>query len=155
MRRTMVLISCPSARSFPRNRRPRLTLNDDGNGNFYYDKASNQRQKRADDDRQHQPTTASNQQSTSHINYLRSWGTRICRCHRSTCSTTGAIDVQSFACSCRWLTKFMVQEWAELDRVKQKRRGRIETVRISSHGLSQCDQDDVLHVAVVSIVNEQ
>ena len=35
------------------------------NGNFHYDKVSYQWQKRADDDRQHRQTTASNQQSTN------------------------------------------------------------------------------------------
>ena len=66
----------------------------------YHDKASNRPPKWADNDRQHRQTKKDNQQSIKKRIQFAARGTRLCKFHRRSCSTGGAIDAQSFECSC-------------------------------------------------------
>ena len=67
---------------------------------LYYDKVCKSTQKWADDDRQYRQTKKDNQQSIKKRIQFAARGTRLCKFHRRSCSTGGAIDAQSFECSC-------------------------------------------------------
>ena len=99
---TVVLASCSSVRSFPRNR-SRNSHTATTTTNEYFDKASKSTQKWLDDDRQHRQTGQSDPQSTKIWRYFRSWGTRICKSYCCICSRRGVIVLESFACQ-RYVT---------------------------------------------------
>ena len=92
----------------------------------YHDKASNWRQKRVDNDRQHRKTTTSNQQSTNLCQYFRSLATRIYKYHCRSCSTRGDILAESLHANRTRLTKwtvlcvFIVDDCCLLDTEKER-----------------------------------
>ena len=75
---------------FHTQRRRKMTIN-------HY-KASNRRRKWLDNHCHHRQAGQSNQQSTSIWRYLGSCETRLCKFHCRSCSTRGAIVLESFAC---------------------------------------------------------
>ena len=74
---------------------------------FYYDKASKSTKKKEGWRWPSRPADY-DKQSTTNLDEVRSWVTRICKYHHRSFSTKGDIDAQSFACSCTRLTKLMV-----------------------------------------------
>ena len=73
-----------------------------------HDKASNRRQKRADNDRQHRQTKTINQQSTIACQYFRSIATKLCKCYHRSFSTRGDILAESSHGNRTRLTKLTV-----------------------------------------------
>ena len=94
----MVLVSCSSVWSFPRNRRPRFTHDNDEKRLLLRQSKQIDNKKRADNDRQHWQTKKDNQQSIAIRVQFGSWVTRIYKCYHRSCSTRGDIPAESFAC---------------------------------------------------------